>query len=221
MGLVLLQAIWHPFSASLDPVVDPVGGGGGGSARCAAYGAGLGHAAQQRAYAGDFGPGAGGCDAAAAALCHILCADVLQTSLAPGGIEGLRSGHETLRRWALDRPTPMEARRILDPKVDQRQIAETIARARALFPDLHRVPVTASWAGYIDSTPDGVPAIGETAELPGLMLAAGFSGHGFGIGPGAGHLIADLVTGDSPLVDPLPYHPARFARSAWGKVAEF
>ena len=142
-------------------------------------------------------------------------------SLAPGGIEGLRSGHETLRRWALDRPTPMEARRILDPKVDQRQIAETIARARALFPDLHRVPVTASWAGYIDSTPDGVPAIGETAELPGLILAAGFSGHGFGIGPGAGHLIADLVTGDSPLVDPLPYHPARFARSAWGKVAEF
>jgi glycine/D-amino acid oxidase-like deaminating enzyme len=142
-------------------------------------------------------------------------------SLAPGGIEGLRSGHETLHRWALDRPTPMEARRILDPKVDQRQIAETIARARALFPDLHRVPVTASWAGYIDSTPDGVPAIGETAELPGLILAAGFSGHGFGIGPGAGHLIADLVTGDSPLVDPLPYHPARFARSAWGKVAEF
>ncbi|MDX1822613.1 MAG: FAD-binding oxidoreductase [Paracoccaceae bacterium] len=142
-------------------------------------------------------------------------------SLAPGGIEGLRSGHETLRRWALDRPTPMEARRILDPKVDQRQIAETIARARALFPDLHHVPVTASWAGYIDSTPDGVPAIGETAELPGLILAAGFSGHGFGIGPGAGHLIADLVTGDSPLVDPLPYHPARFARSAWGKVAEF
>ena len=142
-------------------------------------------------------------------------------SLAPGGIEGLRSGHETLRRWALDRPTPMEARRILDPKVDQRQIAETIARARALFPDLQGVPVTASWAGYIDSTPDGVPAIGETAELPGLILAAGFSGHGFGIGPGAGHLIADLVTGDSPLVDPLPYHPARFARSAWGKVAEF
>lgn len=142
-------------------------------------------------------------------------------SLAPGGIEGLRSGHETLRRWALDRPTPMEARRILDPKVDQRQIAQTISRARALFPDLAQVPVTAAWAGYIDSTPDGVPAIGQTAELPGLILAAGFSGHGFGIGPGAGHLIADLVTGAAPIVDPAPYDPARFARPAWGQVADF
>lgn len=142
-------------------------------------------------------------------------------SLAPGGIEGLRSGHETLRRWSLDGPTPMEARRILDPKVDRAQISETLQRAKALFPDLARIPVTAAWAGYIDSTPDGVPAIGETAELPGLILAAGFSGHGFGIGPGAGHLIADLISGDVPLVDPAPYHPSRFARSAWGKVAEF
>lgn len=142
-------------------------------------------------------------------------------SLAPGGLEGLRSGHETLRRWALDRPTPMEARRILDPKVDRAQIDETLRRARALFPELERVPMTAAWAGYIDSTPDGVPAIGEVAEVPGLILAAGFSGHGFGIGPGAGHLIADLVTGAQPLVDPVPYDPARFARSAWGKVAEF
>ena len=142
-------------------------------------------------------------------------------SLAPGGLEGLRSGHETLRRWALDRPTPMEARRILDPKVDGTQIDETLRRARALFPELEKVPMTAAWASYIDSTPDGVPAIGEVAEVPGLILAAGFSGHGFGIGPGAGHLIADLVTGAQPLVDPVPYDPARFARSAWGKVAEF
>ena len=46
-------------------------------------------------------------------------------------------------------------------------------------------------------------------------------GHGFGIGPGAGHLIADIVTGADPLVDPRPYHPNRFSQSAWGKVADF
>ncbi|MDQ7774707.1 MAG: FAD-binding oxidoreductase [Paracoccus aminovorans] len=141
-------------------------------------------------------------------------------ALAPGGLQGWRSGHETLRRWASDRETPMERMRILDPRPDQGQIARTLARARALFPELARVPVTAAWAGYIDSTPDGVPAIGETG-LPGLMLAAGFSGHGFGIGPGAGHLVADLITGDRPIVDPAPYRPARLERSAWGKVADF
>jgi glycine/D-amino acid oxidase-like deaminating enzyme len=142
-------------------------------------------------------------------------------ALAPGGIEGWLSGHETLSRWALDRPTPMEKRRILDPKVDSRQIDLTLARASKLFPGIERFPVTARWAGYVDSTPDGVPAIGETDEVPGLILAAGFSGHGFGIGPGAGKLIADLVTGEAPIVDPKPYHPSRFNSAAWGKVAEF
>ncbi len=141
-------------------------------------------------------------------------------SLAPGGLEGWRSGHETLRRWRLDRPTPMERMRILDPKPDARMIRETLRRARELLPSIASVPVTAEWAGYIDSTPDGVPAIGET-PVPGLILAAGFSGHGFGIGPGAGHLIADVITGAAPIVDPKPYHPARLDRSAWGKVSDF
>ncbi|MBB4018304.1 glycine/D-amino acid oxidase-like deaminating enzyme [Chelatococcus caeni] len=142
-------------------------------------------------------------------------------SLAPGGLEGWRAGHETLARWRLDAPTPMEATRILDPTPDPRQIAETHARARRLLPALDAVPVAARWAGYIDSTPDGVPAIGELAALPGFILAAGFSGHGFGIGPGAGHMIADLITGAKPIVDPAPYRPERLEGSAFGKVAEF
>jgi glycine/D-amino acid oxidase-like deaminating enzyme len=141
-------------------------------------------------------------------------------SLAPGGLEGVRAGHETRTRWSLDRPTPMERMRILDPRPDSGQVEETLGRARALLPALQHSKVTAAWAGYIDSTPDGVPAIGEM-QLPGFILAAGFSGHGFGIGPGAGEMIADLVTGSTPALDPKPYNPARFAQSAWGRVADF
>ena len=142
-------------------------------------------------------------------------------SLAPGGIEGFRSGHESLTRWRLDAPTPMERMRILDPAVDKDTIRLTHSRALDLLPDLKNTSITAAWAGYIDSTPDGVPGIGEIAAIPGFILAAGFSGHGFGIGPGAGHLIADIVTGDEPIVDPRAYHPDRFRKSAWGKVADF
>jgi len=142
-------------------------------------------------------------------------------SLSPGGPEGLRSGHESLARWRLDRPTPMERMRILDPKVDAATVRLTHRRALEMVPALKARAVTAAWAGYIDSTPDGVPGIGEVAAVPGLVLAAGFSGHGFGIGPGAGHLIADIVSGATPLVDPRPYHPDRFQASAWGQVAEF
>ncbi|WP_315720851.1 MULTISPECIES: FAD-binding oxidoreductase [unclassified Bradyrhizobium] len=142
-------------------------------------------------------------------------------NLLPGGLEGLRSGHETLGRWRLDEPTPMEHMRILDPAPDQATIRLTHARALELLPALKQSQVTATWAGYIDSTPDGVPVIGELAALPGLIVAAGFSGHGFGIGPGAGHLIADLVTAATPIVDPKPYAPERFARPGATKVADF
>lgn len=139
----------------------------------------------------------------------------------PGGLQGMRWGHETLARWKLDAPTPMERARILDPTPDPRGVSETHRRALALLPALRRAPIANAWAGYIDSTPDGVPGIGPIQEVPGFILAAGFSGHGFGIGPGAGHLIADLVTGDKPIFDPLPFRPERFSKPSWGKVADF
>ena len=142
-------------------------------------------------------------------------------SLGPGGLQGALFGHETLKRWRLDRPTPMERTRILDPVPDHSTIRLTHARALELLPDLKKTRISAAWAGYIDSTPDGVPAIGAIDSVPGFLLAAGFSGHGFGIGPGAGHLIADLVTGAKPIVDPKSYDPGRFDASSWGKVADF
>jgi glycine/D-amino acid oxidase-like deaminating enzyme len=139
----------------------------------------------------------------------------------PGGLQGVRWGHETLARWKLDEPTPMERARILDPTPDPAGVRETHRRALALLPALREASIASAWAGYIDSTPDGVPGIGEVPEVPGFIVAAGFSGHGFGIGPGAGHLIADLVTGAEPIFDPAPFRPGRFNRSAWGKVADF
>ena len=142
-------------------------------------------------------------------------------SLAPGGIQGWCSGHETLSKWRLDAVTPMERNRILDPKPDEGQIRLTYQRARDLLPELAKTPIANRWAGYIDSTPDGVPAIGEIETVPGFILAAGFSGHGFGIGPGAGHMIADVILGREPIVDPKPYKPERLNKSAWGKVADF
>ena len=141
--------------------------------------------------------------------------------LSPGGLQAWRAGFETLGRWDGDAATPMERMRILDPRPDPRAISETHRRACGLLPALAATPIAATWAGYIDSTPDGVPAIGAVPGLPGFILAAGFSGHGFGIAPGAGHVIADLITGAAPLVDPTPYRPERLAASAWGKVAEF
>jgi glycine/D-amino acid oxidase-like deaminating enzyme len=54
-------------------------------------------------------------------------------------------------------------------------------------------------------------------SLPGFFISTGFSGHGFGIGPGAGRLMADLVAGDAPVVDPAPFRFGRFADGSFRK----
>jgi glycine/D-amino acid oxidase-like deaminating enzyme len=80
-----------------------------------------------------------------------------------------------------------------------------------LYPQFRAAPIVQEWAGYIDVTPDAVPYIGAVGATPGLTLATGFSGHGFGIGPGAGRLAADLATGQTPSVDPSPFRVSRFS----------
>ena len=142
-------------------------------------------------------------------------------SLSPGGLQAWKAGHETRAKWRLDEPTPMEAARTLDPRPNEAIVQNTLSRARKLLPGLRGQSVQASWASYIDSTPDGVPVIDASEELPGFLLAAGFSGHGFGIGPAAGHLVADLITGSEPIVDPTQFRLDRLIASSWGKVSEF
>lgn len=142
-------------------------------------------------------------------------------SLRRGGLQGWRAGFDTRRKWRLDAETPMERVRILDPRPSRALLEETTARARRLLPALRNVSVQAQWAGYIDSTPDGVPVIDADIGVPGLVLAAGLSGHGFGVGPGVGHLVADLLLNREPIADVAHYRLARFSRKQWGKVAEF
>jgi glycine/D-amino acid oxidase-like deaminating enzyme len=117
----------------------------------------------------------------------------------------------TPRRWSLDATTPFEAVRVLDPAPRQAVLEEARSVLSRSFPAFARMQVAESWGGMIDVTPDAVPVIGEVPSVPGFFLASGFSGHGFGIGPGAGRLTADLVAGDTPVVDPAPFRFERFS----------
>jgi glycine/D-amino acid oxidase-like deaminating enzyme len=128
---------------------------------------------------------------------------------------GMRSWEElrTARRWALDEPTPFEIVRTLDPIPKQGILAEARRVLSRAFPAFTNMQVVESWAGLMDVTPDAVPVIDQVSQIPGFFIATGFSGHGFGIGPGAGRLMADLVAGDRPVVDPKPFRLARFPRT--------
>jgi len=117
----------------------------------------------------------------------------------------------TPRSWPLDRPSPFERTRVLDPAPNRALNREALGAMIRLYPQFRSAAIVQEWGGYIDVTPDVVPYIGTLGAIPGLTVAAGFSGHGFGIGPGAGRLAADLATGQTPSVDPTPFRLSRFS----------
>lgn len=131
-------------------------------------------------------------------------------SLRIGVGRSLMAGPEAIAgKWSLDALTPFERHRVYAPQPDRRVAAPALAKLKSAYPALSGVGVGGMWAGWIDLTPDSVPVISPVERLPGFFLATGFSGHGFGIGPGAGQLAADLVAGDAPSVDPTPFRYAR------------
>ena len=116
----------------------------------------------------------------------------------------------TPRQWALDEPSPFEAVRVLDPEADPFVVERARASIAETFPAFQNVAVAESWGGMIDVMPDAIPVISAVDSLPGFFIATGFSGHGFGIGPGAGRLVADMVSGGPTIVDPTPFRLSRF-----------
>lgn len=107
----------------------------------------------------------------------------------------------TPRDWPLDAPSPFEQTRVLDPAPSPRVLRGMRRNFDAMFPQLAGTPFVESWAGMIESSPDVVPIIDAIPDLPGFHVATGFSGHGFGIGPGAGKAIAGMLTGADSGID--------------------
>jgi glycine/D-amino acid oxidase-like deaminating enzyme len=117
----------------------------------------------------------------------------------------------TPKLWALDAPSPFEQTRVLDPAPDIATSLQVQKRITAVFPAFAGVNIEQHWAGLIDVTPDAVPLISAVDTLPGLIIATGFSGHGFGIGPAAGRLAADLATAAPSNLDPATFRFSRFS----------
>ncbi len=121
------------------------------------------------------------------------------------------------QEWTEARPVPLdrvsryERCRVLDPEPDRAFNRRALENLSELFPVFAGATVVQEWAGMIDVTPDAVPVISAVDALPGLVVATGFSGHGFGIGPAAGRLAADLATGAAPVVDPRDFRLSRFS----------
>jgi glycine/D-amino acid oxidase-like deaminating enzyme len=114
------------------------------------------------------------------------------------------------RHWRLDDVSPFEKTRVLNPPPNAKILAAIRRNMGELFPALADVPLVESWAGMVETSPDVVPMIGEVGDVAGFHIATGFSGHGFGIGPGAGRALAAMLTGAEHTVDLTPFRLSRF-----------
>jgi len=106
----------------------------------------------------------------------------------------LTTGAEFARRDAIR--TPVQLGR-----------AEPIARD--LFPLAERLEAE-PWMGARPCTPDMMPIIGPAPRHANLWFAFGHAHHGLTLGPVTGRLIGEMMTGETPFVDPAPYRAERF-----------
>ncbi len=105
----------------------------------------------------------------------------------------------------------MRRDRVLSPAPSSKKVQRCLSAFRATFPEFGGIALAASWAGVIDVMPDELPVFGEVPALSGLVIATGFSGHGFGMGPITGRLMAELIAEGRPSLDLGGFRFERFA----------
>lgn len=140
-----------------------------------------------------------------------LWADPLGTRLLPAAPSHFPDAWGTPRRWAGDQISPFEKMRVLDPAPNAAKVAMLARKFSQTFPALGKVQIRTAWAGMIDTMPDVVPVVDTCEAIPGLTIATGMCGHGFGIGPAFGRIAARLVTGDAPGHDIARFRLSRFS----------
>ena len=125
--------------------------------------------------------------------------------------DGLVARLRETRSWSGGDISPFETTRVLNPDPSPVALSEIRNQIKRQLPSLADIPLEQAWAGMIDATPDIVPVMDRVEGLPGLFVATGFSGHGFGIGPGAGRLMADMVLGKTLGHDLKRFRLSRFS----------
>lgn len=98
-----------------------------------------------------------------------------------------------------------------DERLNARRLAALERGAGEYLHDPVGPHVREQWYGWRPMSLDDMPLIGPAPGRPGLWLATGHGMMGIGMSTGTGQLLADLVAGRAPAIDPTPYDPARFA----------
>ncbi|SFI83581.1 Glycine/D-amino acid oxidase [Bosea sp. OK403] len=115
-----------------------------------------------------------------------------------------------------------EHERLVTPRrpripANAQKAADTAGLFARLFEGAGQARIVKSWAGQIDVLPDALPVIDAPPAVPGLIVATGFSGHGFGLGPAVGRHVARLAAGEQAGEAIRPFRLDRFVRGAYSR----
>jgi len=110
-----------------------------------------------------------------------------------------------------DHGDPLAAADDMDEAVGEDFVLHQGGQLVRRLADFEQAELTASWVGAYDITPDWNPVLGPVPGVEGLVLAYGFSGHGFKLAPALGRVLAQSALGLDPEVDLAPYRLGRFA----------
>ncbi|MEP6994973.1 MAG: FAD-dependent oxidoreductase [Acidobacteriota bacterium] len=97
----------------------------------------------------------------------------------------------------------------LDATLNRSLRDRMIRRALSYVPAIGALAAIRTWVGFRPATPDNLPLVGKWETLRGVYVAAGHEGLGVTTSLGTASLIADLIAGRKPSIDPLPYSPMR------------
>jgi glycine/D-amino acid oxidase-like deaminating enzyme len=92
-----------------------------------------------------------------------------------------------------------------DSSIDPEILARMLRRSTELLPALADLRVIRTWTGFRAATPDKLPFVGPVPGQDGVWLATGHEGLGITTSMGSGRIIAAMVAGAVPEIDPRPY----------------
>lgn len=132
-------------------------------------------------------------------LCPVFTTEPIRPALGPvigvanGGFAGRQEVSGRFRFIGPSAPWSERQHSATNTMPTSEQTARMIDGAISVLPDVRDLRIDRFWGGLIDHTPDVIPVIETNPAWEGLVIASGFSGHGFGIGPATGEILADLA----------------------------
>lgn len=138
----------------------------------------------------------------------------LTNTHSPLTIDFHRSWYFLQERGSLLLSGPLDNKPSFNLNVDFEAMAEVAENAMYRVPLLGKARIARGWAGLLETSPDHHAILGKVPEIEGLVLANGFSGHGFQHSPVVGKVIAELIMDSkATTIDISPLSIERFEKA--------